>query len=161
MSAAAMSASSQPVQGGSPMPQIHLSKTNLNYILTLFLIVGITFVQNVPVEWRRWTNTLVGSAVELGAVYGSWVYFNWHTTLLVALFLVMCMNSGVMSGNVFSKDGFDPGLDTRVVAGRKKWYIEQVLGENPLMIEEDTVKTSAVQDDNSGMSRSIQSGSNL
>jgi hypothetical protein len=155
MSAAAMTASSQPIQGGSPMPQIHLSKINLNYIVLLFLIVGITFVQNVPIEWRRWTNTLVGGVVGLGAVYGSWLYFNWHTSLLVALFLLICMNtSGVV-------DGFEPGLDTRIVAGKKKWYIEQVLGENPLLIEEDTVKTSAIQDDNSGMSRSIQSGSNL
>lgn len=157
-----MSALAQATSGGAAVasgaPQSHLSKTNINYIVLLFTVVAIAFVQNIPIEVRRWFNTIVGSTVGMGIIAGVYYYFNWATALMLALLLVLTMNTNILR----TEEGFEPGLDTRFISNRKKWYIEQVLGENPLMIEEDTVKTLAVQDDNSGMTReSIQSGSNL
>jgi hypothetical protein len=157
-----MSALAQATSGGAAVasgaPQPHLSKTNINYIVLLFTVVAIAFVQNIPIEVRRWFNTFIGSTVGMGIIAGAYYYFNWATALMLALLLVLTMNTNILS----TEEGFEPGLDTRFISNRKKWYVEQVLGENPLIIEEDTVKTLAVQDDNSGMSReSIQSGSNL
>jgi hypothetical protein len=51
---------------------------------------------------------------------------------------------------LYEVEGFEPGIDTRVISNPKKWYIERVLGENPFIIEEETVKTQAVQDNSSG-----------
>ena len=145
------------IASGSP-PQPHLNKTNVNYILLLFIVVAIAFVQNIPIGIRKWFNTLVGSAVGLGIVTVAYYQFNWTTALMLALLLVLTMNSSILS----TDEGFEPGLDTRIITNRKKWYVEQVLGENPLNIEEDTVKTQSIQDNNGGMTRgSIQSGSNL
>jgi Na+/H+ antiporter NhaB len=151
---AAMSATS-----GSTMPsvQAHLKKENINYILLLFIVVGITFVEHIPIEIRRFFNSIIGSIVALGIVGAAYHYFNWATALMCAFLYVMTINSSILS----LTENFEPGMDTRFITNRKKWYVEQVLGENPLIIEETTVKTQAVQDNTSGMSRSIQSGSNL
>jgi hypothetical protein len=156
-----MSGLAQATSGGVAVgsaPQPHLNKSNVNYILLLFTVVAIAFVQNIPIRLRKWFNTFIGSAAGMVVITWSYYYFNWTTALMLALLLVLTMNSSILS----TEEGFEPGLDTRVILNRKKWYIEQVLGENPLIIEEDTVKTQAVQDANTGMSRgSIQSGSNL
>jgi hypothetical protein len=154
--------------------QIHLSRENLNYIALMFIVVGITFVQVIPLEIRKWFNTPLGALAGLSIVVFSYFYFNWQTALMTALLFVMVINSGLLEGaeegfgstgtlpqSSSAAEGFEPGFDTRLVANKKKWYVEQVLGENPLLIEENTVNTSAIQDDNSGISRSIQSGSNL
>ena len=137
--------------------QVHLKKDIINNILLLFIVVGIAFVKNIPIEIRRFLNTMIGSVIGLSFVAGGYYYFNWTTSLMLALFYILIINSSILT----ISENFEPGIDTRFVMNRKKWYIEQVLGENPLIIEESTVKTQAVQDDNSGMSKSIQSGSNL
>ena len=141
--------------GATFTQQSHLNKNTVNYIVLLFVVVGITFVQNIPIEIRRWYNSSLGSAVGLGAVVGAYYWFNWTTALLIGLLLVLTINSSILH------EGFNPGLDVRLIRNNTKWYIEQVLGENPTIIEDSTVNTRAVQDDNTGMSSGIQSGSNL
>ena len=32
----------------------------------------------------------------------------------------------------------------RIVPGKKKWFVERVLGENPTLIEEENVSTQAI-----------------
>jgi hypothetical protein len=46
------------------------------------------------------------------------------------------------------KEGFEDMGDTdvKLVTQPKKWFIEEVLRENPLGIEDDKVKTAAIQD---------------
>lgn len=140
-----------------PSVQTHLKKENINNILLLFIVVGITFVEHIPIEIRRFFNSILGSIIALVIVGGVHYYFNWTSALMIALLYLMTINVSILS----LTEGFELGIDTRFITNRKKWYIEHVLGENPLAIEESTVKTQAVQNDNSGMSRSIQSGSNL
>lgn len=150
----------QPPTGGATMPgvSVYLKKGTINNIALLFLVVGIAFSEEIPIEIRRFANTFWGGLVGLIGVWTAYTYFDWTTALLVALLYVLSANSSIIS----LTENFEPGIDTRFVANRRKWYIEQVLGENPLLIEEDTVKTAAVQDDNNGMSRgSLMSGSNM
>ena len=60
------------------------------------------------------------------------------------------------------KEGFqgekgDMGdTDIKLVSQKKRWWAEQVLHENPLGIEDDKVRTSAIQD-NSNTSNSTNS----
>lgn len=152
--------SGTPAQLAQSGGQIYLSNEILNYVTLMFLVVGITFVHVIPIEIRRGYNTLLGGLGGLSTVVFLYYYFNWYTSLLAALLLVLIINSGLLHTE---KEGFEPGIDTRFVGDKKKWYIEQVLGENPVLIEENNISTSAVQDDasGSGISRSIQSGSNL
>jgi hypothetical protein len=46
--------------------------------------------------------------------------------------------------------------DIKLVSQKKRWWSEQVLMENPLGIEDDKVRTSAIQD-NSNTSNSTTS----
>lgn len=143
---------------GIPGTYVHLKKNTIHNIALLFLIVGIAFSEEIPIELRRFANTFWGGVVGLIGVWVAYTYFDWTTALLVALLYVLAANSSIIS----LTENFEPGIDTRFVANRRKWYIEQVLGENPLLIEEDTVKTIAVQDDNNEISRDgLMSGSNM
>jgi len=149
------SALSQTSGGAMPavISQAYLNKTTINYVLVLFIIVGITFVQNIPISVRLWLNSPIGGIVGLVAIVLAHNYYNWITALLLALLLVLTINAHILT----QEEGFEPGLDIRFINNKKKWYIEQVLNENPIMISEDTVQTLAVQDDSGG----IQGGSNL
>jgi hypothetical protein len=49
-----------------------------------------------------------------------------------------------------------PEPSIRIVPNRHMWFVESVLNENPFMIEEDTVKTNAVQDLNQKGNGSVQ-----
>jgi hypothetical protein len=56
-------------------------------------------------------------------------------------------------------EGFAPDMNIRMIPDKKKWFIEEVLGENPLMIEDQTVRTSAVQDLTERDSGNVQNSS--
>lgn len=134
------------------MPPMYLNKKTLNHILLLFLVVGIAFVQNVPPDLRQLSRGLLGSSISIGLTYITYTYFNWPTALMFALFILLCMS---VAPPKQSYESFVPNVDTtHFVGSKQKWYVEKILGENPLFIEEETVKTMAVQDTNSGRSRS-------
>jgi hypothetical protein len=44
-----------------------------------------------------------------------------------------------------------------MVTQQKRWWSEEVLQENPIGIEEEKVKTAAIQDSSSGSSNSTSS----
>jgi hypothetical protein len=46
------------------------------------------------------------------------------------------------------REGFQSAFDSniKIVTGKKHWWVETMFHENPVGIEEDTVKTSAIQD---------------
>jgi hypothetical protein len=43
----------------------------------------------------------------------------------------------------------------KLVSQKKRWWIEEVMGENPVGIEEEKVRTSAIQDNDSSSSASF------
>jgi len=50
-------------------------------------------------------------------------------------------------------------MNVRLIPGKHKWFVEKVLGENPLLIEDETVNTSAVQDYSDKYTGNVQSSS--
>ena len=135
--------------GGAQAPSMGISWVNkdvLNYVVLLFIVVGIAFVGTLPLDIRKGANSPIGGALGLTVLTGIYFTFGWLPAFMGAILFVLTINSGIL----YEIDGFEPGIDTRVISNPKKWYIERILGENPFIIEEETVKTQAIQDNSSG-----------
>ncbi len=74
----------------------------------------------------------------------------------------------VVSPRTQGREGFQSGMrkeamegddvfEMKLVSQKKRWWSEEVLQENPIGIEEEKVKTSAIQDSGSGSSNSVTS----
>ena len=125
----------------------------LNIYIGIILVLGIAYVGQIPKQYAFYANTMIGRfflfwlTVIIADTY-SWVY-----GLLMALFVVLMIS--VAPRNY--REGFQksPDSDIKIVTQKRKWWSEEVLQENPLGIEEDYVKTQAIQDNtNSGNSNS-------
>lgn len=126
----------------------------LNIYIGISLVLGIAYVGQIPKQFAFYANTILGRfllfwlSIIIADTY-SWVY-----ALLMALFVVLLIS--VSPRNY--REGFQdpPTSDIKLVTQKRKWWSEEVLQENHLGIEEDYVKTQAIQD-NSNSSNSTTS----
>jgi len=114
----------------------------LNLYIGLLLVLGITYVRQIPASIRIQANTTLGrlllflTTLLIADMY-SWVY-----GILMALFTVLIL---AVSPRIEGFEAIDE-TDIKLVTMKKRWFAEEVLNENPLGISEDKVKTSAIQD---------------
>ena len=147
-------------------------KGPIEVVMVFFITTLIVFLEKVPIEIRKQADTFLGRALLLTVIVVITILFGWPlgilSTLASALFIgaggvhpiVKRMTEGMTEG--FAKgmtEGFAPDMSIRMIPDKKKWFIEEVLGENPLMIEDQTVRTSAVQDLTERDSGNVQNSS--
>jgi hypothetical protein len=130
----------------------------LNVYIGIALVLGITYIGQIPDNISYQANTLLGRVILFFLTVVIADTYSWIYALLMALFTVLLIS---VSPRNF-KEGFqgekgDMGdTDIKLVSQKKRWWAEQVLHENPLGIEDDKVRTSAIQD-NSNTSNSTNS----
>ena len=151
-------------------------KGPIEVVMVFFITTLIVFLEKVPIEIRKQADTFLGRALLLTVIVVITILFGWPlgilSTLAAALFIgaggvhpiVKRMTEGFAKGMTegFAKgmtEGFAPDINIRMIPDKKKWFIEEVLGENPLMIEDQTVRTSAVQDLTERDSGNVQNSS--
>ena len=159
-------------------------KGPIEVVMVFFITTLIVFLEKVPIEIRKQADTFLGRALLLTVIMVITILFGWPlgilSTLASALFIgaggvhpiVKRMTEGFAKGMTegfakgmtegFAKgmtEGFAPDMNIRMIPDKKKWFIEEVLGENPLMIEDQTVRTSAVQDLTERDSGNVQNSS--
>jgi c-di-AMP phosphodiesterase-like protein len=111
--------------------------------------LAITYIGQIPKSVAYSANSLLGRlilfilTVTIADTY-SWVY-----GLLMALFVVLIIAVSPRSyqegfGN--SRESSDIDTEIKLVTQKRKWWSEEILQENPLGIEEEKVKTQAIQD---------------
>lgn len=143
-------------------------KGPIEVVMVFFITTLIVFLEKVPIEIRKQADTFLGRALLLTVIVVITILFGWPlgilSTLASALFIgaggvhpiVKRMTEGFAKGMT---EGFAPDMNIRMIPDKKKWFIEEVLGENPLMIEDQTVRTSAVQDLTERDSGNVQNSS--
>jgi energy-coupling factor transporter transmembrane protein EcfT len=122
-----------------------------------FATLVIVFVGKIPKEIRRQADSLLGRAFLLLFTVTTTIVFGWPLGVVVGLMSALLIGSGGVHPVSGIQEGFTPDFNVRLVPGKKKWFVEQVLGENPLLIEDSMVDTSAVQDLTEKNSGSVQS----
>ena len=116
----------------------------LNIYIGIALVLGITYVGQIPKSLAFYANTVLGRFVLFSLTVIIADTYSWVYALLMALFVVLLIS--VSPRNY--REGFQnlPNSDIKLVTQKRKWWAEEVLQENPLGIEEDYVKTQAIQD---------------
>ena len=116
-------------------------------LLGLFMIIGIVFLEKIPIEVRKQADSFLGRALLLTFTVTVVALYGWPLGILAGLLSALLIGAGgIHPIQKEIKEGFSSEVNVRLVPGKHKWFIERVMGENPLLIEDDTVSTSAVQD---------------
>jgi hypothetical protein len=131
----------------------------LNVYVGLLLVLGITYVGQIPKYITFWANTFIGRlslfvlTITVADIY-SWIY-----ALLMALFttLIIAVAPRTLKEAFQDAPGDKGDVDVKLVTQSKKWWSEEVLHENPIGIEDDKVKTSAIQDSSNTSSSTTSS----
>lgn len=127
-------------------------------LLGLFMIIGIVFLEKIPMEVRKQADSFLGRALLLTFTVTVVALYGWPLGILAGLLSALLIGAGgIHPIQKQIKEGFSSEVNVRLVPGKHKWFIERVMGENPLLIEDDTVSTSAVQDLSEKYSGSVQS----
>lgn len=109
------------------------------------LIILIVYSPVIPLEYRVFTNSLLGRVFGVAIVYGVVETLGWVYGLLTAIAFLLILN-GAPHDDINTLEGFDGGgtVSEKKIIG-KKWFVERVLGENPKKIATDKVTTTAVE----------------
>lgn len=149
------------MKGGAKEHIIDITKKYaqpLNIYIGIALVLGITYIGQIPDYVSYRANTMLGRLLMFCLTIVIADTYSWIYALLMALFTVLLIAASPRS----LKEGFqgEPGdmgnADIKLVRQNKKWWAEEVLHENPLGIEEDKVRTNAIQD-NTNSSNSTNS----
>lgn len=127
----------------------HTSQVNLLYGLAISL--GIVFVDQIPNEITKQASTLLGKSLLFLILYVTVINTSWIHGLLFVVFVGLLLNQAR-----YTKEGFVDEFSFKLIDTKKKWWVEQVFEENPTAIEDDKVRTSAIQDDNLQQPSSVQ-----
>jgi len=136
-------------QQGGMINSFHVLMMNLDspakLIYGAFLILIIVYSPVIPFEYRTFADSLLGRIFGVAIVYGVVETLGWVYGLLTAIAFLLVIN-GAPSNFTAATEGFDGGgtVTEKKIVGRK-WFVEQVLGENPKKIATDKVITTAVE----------------
>jgi hypothetical protein len=144
----------------SETPSLEIQNAATSGLFLIFLLV-IVFPHVIPGKLITITTTPVGQGVLVSIVFILAFYLGPMAGLFAALafLFVWSLSSSQMQIPVYRgyapEEGFQTiqpaivfgdSIDSGIVPDKHKWYVEKVLKENPLVINEKTVNTSAVQD---------------
>jgi len=128
----------------------------LNLYVGIILVLAITYIGQIPKSIAFRANTLLGRlflfvlTIVIADTY-SWIY-----ALLMALFSVLIIAVAPRTLKEAFQD-VSSDINVKLVSQKKKWWSEEVLKEDPLGLEEDRVKTSAIQDNSNASNSSTSS----
>ena len=136
-------------QQGGMVNSFHVLLMNLDspvkLIYGFLLVLVIVYSPMIPFEYRIFADSLLGRIFGVAIVYGVVESLGWVYGLLTALAFLLIIN-GTPSNFTAGTEGFEGGgtVTEKKVVGRK-WFVEQVLGENPKKIATDKVTTTAIE----------------
>jgi hypothetical protein len=127
----------------------------LNIYIGIALVLAITYIGQIPKSVAFRANTTLGRLVLFVLTIVIADTYSWIYALLMALFtvLIIAVAPRTLKEKFEDKNG---DVDVKLVSQKKRWWSEEVLKEDPLGIEEDKVRTAAIQD-NSNASNSTTS----
>ncbi len=141
------------MKGGVREIVLDFSKKQMAYvelIAGVLLILGIVFPSNIPGEIRKQASTTIGRLLLFGILVAILMYSRWVYGVLFAVF------AAVLLSTRSTKEGFTSDFSFQIIDDKKKWWVEEIMHENPVAIRDEKVKTSAIQDDEQRGNSSVQ-----
>jgi hypothetical protein len=149
--------------GGALLPSSLLSvslDSPPKLLYGLLVILLIVFVDQVPAYIRDVADSFLGRLIGAGAVVAASLQLGWSYGLLTAIAVLLVIHGARRLSAVSDREmdtsplmavmgiGGKEGFQSQQVAEAigNRWYVERVLGEQPLGIVTTTTDTMAVQD---------------
>ena len=121
------------------------------------LLVTGAFIEIAPRRSLEFLDNTVGSILFFTVPFIFMSYFDWSTGLLaavVSLIVFTRLEKGDSDEGFSDKSDDDKEVSTKVVSNPHRWFIEKILGEEPVAISSDRIITSAVQNQDNKSSSS-------
>jgi hypothetical protein len=130
--------------------------TPIEIYILVALTLGIVYVKEIPLKIRRYAETFFGRIILFIGTIAVAHFSSWSNGLLVAIFTLL-----LLSMSPRTSEGFQSDMKNKIkmVDDNQKWWVERVFKENPIAIEDDEVKTSAIQDASNSSRSSYSQGS--
>jgi len=112
----------------------------------LALVLGITYVRQIPARIRSHANSSIARLTLFLVTLLVADMYSWTYGLMAALFSILIV---AVSPRI---EGFEDDTDIKLVIQKRRWFVEEVMGENPIGISEDKVSTKAIQDQGNSVS---------
>ena len=125
-----------------------LLQSPLKLVYGVLLVLLIIYSSLLPSDIRFFADTLLGRILGILWVYLTTESLGWLFGLFTALAFLMVIYLSPRSPFLFSSaEGFHgtSGVVEKERIGRR-WFVERVLGENPIAISTEKVTTLPVQD---------------
>jgi hypothetical protein len=145
-------AGSLTLQGGARMPVLDEASVMLGYFLLVGLVLVSVYVNRIPTSTLMYFNNPIVQASTLVGVIVITTIYGWVHGILAALAAALVISKALRSKKEGMSDYFIPttlvldNSDTTIIPEKHRWFSEEVLGENPFLIREKEVNTSAIQD---------------
>ena len=124
------------------------------------LLVTGAFIEIAPRRSLEFLDNTVGYILFFTVPFIFMSYFDWSTGLLaavVSLIVFTRLEKGDSDEGFSDKSDDDKEVSTKVISNPHRWFIERVLGEEPVAISSDRIITSAVQNQDNKSSSSSSS----
>jgi len=149
------------MKGGAKEHIIDMAKKYaqpLSIYIGIALVLGITYIGQIPDSVTYRANTMLGRIAMFCLTIVVADTYSWVYALLMALFtvLLIAVSPRTLHEGFQGEPGDMGDTDIKIVTQKKKWWVEEVLHENPLGIEDEKVRTNAIQD-NTNSSNSTNS----
>lgn len=131
---------------------LNQNATHVELLYGSILILAIAFVKTIPTSLALQTSTILGKSLLFGILLLTLTYTSWIHGLLFVIFAGLLLSTAPRMTETFV-DNFS----FKLVDSKKKWWVEEILNENPAAIEDEKVTTQAVQDDNQNRSQDTKS----
>ncbi len=130
----------------------------LNTYIGIALVLGIIYVGKIPDSFTNQANHFMGRLFMFTLTIIVADTYSWIYGLLMALFTVLLIAVAPRASfEGFQSSASSSDTDVKLVTQKKKWWSEEVLLENPLGIEEEKVRTQAIQDGGNSSSSTTSS----
>ncbi len=143
------------MKGGMREVLLDFSKKQMSLASNLFLgllVLGITFFNTIPKVYADQADTFIGKLLLLLLLYITVEMGGWLHGILLAIFFALVLSISTRN----KVEGFKSDQEIRMVPEKKLWFVEETLKERPVAIEDEKVKTIAVQDNDNQETSPVQ-----
>jgi hypothetical protein len=139
-----------PQSGGVHRPVVEEIQIMSGYFILLFLVLTSVYISRIPDSiLRKFRSRWIQGLCLIAILFITNIY-GWVHGILAALAFSLIVSHTMRSINEglhdFIPSVYQTSTYTTLVPKNHRWFGESILGENPLLIRENPVNTSAVQD---------------
>jgi hypothetical protein len=135
---------------------IYNTRSVLQFPLTILtiiaLLIGGTFTETAPRKSLEFLDSTVGKIVFFIIPLVLGYLFSWSTGLLAAVVSLILFTRlqkiDLDEGFMDSVDSDTSDVTTKIILSPHRWFVEKILGENPMSISSDRIRTTMIQDEN-------------